>query len=61
MKKTFSQIALALVLSGFSSFISGQSVTWTEVAPGVWKTVVGTPDKLDLLMQPELNRQQRPW
>ena len=21
---------------------------WTEVAPGVWKAVAGTPDKLDL-------------
>ena len=27
---------------------NGQSLTWTEVAPGVWKTVSGTPDKLDL-------------
>jgi alpha-glucosidase (family GH31 glycosyl hydrolase) len=28
--------------------ISSQSSKWTQVAPGVWKTVVGTPEKPDL-------------
>jgi alpha-glucosidase (family GH31 glycosyl hydrolase) len=28
--------------------LSAQSPAWTEVAPGVWKTVVGKPDDLDL-------------
>jgi alpha-D-xyloside xylohydrolase len=29
--------------------VRAQNPVWTEVSPGVWKTVVGTPDKFDLL------------
>ena len=37
-----------LILSVASQVLNAQSSVWSEVAPGVWKTVVGNPDKLDL-------------
>jgi alpha-D-xyloside xylohydrolase len=48
MIKILIHFSLGLVLSGLSFNISAQSSVWTQVAPGVWKTVVGSPDKLDL-------------
>ena len=38
---------IALLFSPFR--VSSQNPVWTEVAPGVWKTTVGIPDKFDLL------------
>jgi alpha-glucosidase (family GH31 glycosyl hydrolase) len=29
--------------------ISAQKLKWTEVAPGVWKGIIGTPEKYDLI------------
>lgn len=45
--------ARILFLCGLIIFASSRSAKaqdniWTKVAPGVWKTIVGTPDKLDL-------------
>ena len=48
LKKHLSLICYSFVLSILSQYISAQNPTWTEVAPGVWKTVVGIPDKSDL-------------
>jgi alpha-glucosidase (family GH31 glycosyl hydrolase) len=48
MKKIVTHFTLTIVLVGLSFNISAQSAIWSEVAPGVWKTVVGSPDKLDL-------------
>jgi alpha-glucosidase (family GH31 glycosyl hydrolase) len=31
-----------------------QNPIWKEVAPGVWKSIVGTPDKIDLLNSAEI-------
>lgn len=33
----------------FSICARSQQLTWTEVAPGIWKTIVGEPDTYDLL------------
>jgi alpha-glucosidase (family GH31 glycosyl hydrolase) len=38
----------AVLLFVFSQIITAQTNAWTEVAPGVWKAIVGVPDKLDL-------------
>jgi len=48
MKNILKFIILELVLFTISFNMAAQSPAWTEVAPGVWKTVVGNPDKLDL-------------
>ena len=37
-----------------STVSSAQSVAWTEAAPGVWKCVIGSPDKTDLLSSAEI-------
>lgn len=37
-----------LLLAGVSKNSSAQTPRWTEVAPGIWKTVAGNPDGLDL-------------
>ena len=41
-------LCVGLLLLTISQYIKAQSPEWTEVAPGVWRTVVGNPDKLDL-------------
>ncbi len=33
----------------FSYLANSQTISWTEVAPGVWKGIVGTPESYDLL------------
>ncbi|MBK7133076.1 MAG: DUF5110 domain-containing protein [Bacteroidales bacterium] len=48
MRTLYIKIFLALILFSLSLNLTAQSNSWTEVAPGVWKTVVGKPDKLDL-------------
>ena len=48
MKNILTVLSGGFLLLMFSRNISAQPAAWTEVAPGVWKTVVGTPDKLDL-------------
>jgi alpha-D-xyloside xylohydrolase len=46
LKSTF----ITLILLFTASFlISAQSPAWQEVAPGIWKAVAGTPEKLNLL------------
>jgi len=48
MKKIWNLFCTGFLLLGCSELISAQSSLWTEIAPGVWKTIAGTPDKLDL-------------
>jgi len=48
MRNILISFYVGLPLSGSLQNITAQTTTWTEVAPGVWKTVVGIPDKLDL-------------
>lgn len=48
MNKILLSLTIVFLLVGFPLGINAQSPAWTEVAPGVWKTVVGNPDKLDL-------------
>ena len=40
-------ITLLILLS--ASLSKAQNPTWTEVAPGVWKTIAGSPDSYNLL------------
>jgi alpha-D-xyloside xylohydrolase len=43
------KIELILLVVFFVTLIAeGQNPQWTEVAPGVWKSVTGVPDKFDL-------------
>ncbi len=48
---------LALILA--SLITNAQTQVWTEVAPGVWKCIVGRPEKLDLFntagIKPDIN------
>jgi alpha-glucosidase (family GH31 glycosyl hydrolase) len=48
MRKILKLFCNGLILSILSHSISAQTTNWEEVAPGVWKTVIGNPDKLDL-------------
>jgi alpha-glucosidase (family GH31 glycosyl hydrolase) len=48
MKINLVFFSFLFLLSGFSQKIISQPAGWTEVAPGVWKKVIGNPDKLDL-------------
>jgi alpha-D-xyloside xylohydrolase len=47
----FKKYILLLILLVSPIFISvyAQQLTWSEVAPGIWKAVVGVPDSYDLL------------
>ena len=38
-----------LMLIAATSMLQAQSITWTEVEPGVWKGVAGKPEGYDLL------------
>ena len=55
MKKTNKMRTISLrtmvtfFLGAFALTVQSQSPLWTQVGPGVWKAVVGTPDELDLL------------
>ncbi len=42
-------ITIAIFLVNFSAKCLAQQLSWTEVAPGVWKGVVGTPEAYDFL------------
>ena len=48
MKRRLNIIFTLLLLAGSFTGTSGQAPVWELVEPGVWKTVIGTPDKLDL-------------
>lgn len=41
--------SLFILLTGFNSSLQAQSITWTEVEPGVWKGVTGKPEDFDLI------------
>jgi len=43
-----------LILLSTSFILSAQYPVWTEAAPGVWKCVIGSPDKLDLYSSAEI-------
>ncbi len=50
---------LFLVFLLGSVSLKAQNPIWTEIAPGIWKSVIGVPDKFDLLkaagVQPNIN------
>lgn len=48
MKAARILLGIALLLSHFFK-ANSQSITWSEVMPGVWKGVVGSPEAYDLL------------
>jgi alpha-glucosidase (family GH31 glycosyl hydrolase) len=41
-------VFLFIILIACTNSVIAQTPTWTEVAPGVWKAVIGKPDGLDL-------------
>jgi len=43
------KVFIFLFFSGVFNTAVAQKLTWTEVAPGVWKAIVGNPDEYDLL------------
>ncbi len=47
INRTFQLLTVIFLL--LSVLAKAQNPVWEEVAPGVWKTVVGIPDKFDLL------------
>ena len=49
MRKKVNYIPSIFILLFLILPVSGQTRAWSEVAPGVWKMSVGSPDKLDLL------------
>ena len=48
MNRSFSQLVVLLFLS-FSVFAQEQNFKWIQVAPGVWKAIVGQPEKISPL------------
>ena len=48
-KQYLLHFSLFIFLLGSSPNIVSQPAGWTIAAPGVWKRVIGIPDKLDLL------------
>ena len=53
-KIKLSHFWMVLFLLGFSQFSIAQTLKWTEVAPGVWKTIIGTPEAFDLFKAAEI-------
>src|SRR4030095_16079507 len=52
MKSLFNHrkvFAIVFVMLSFRAVAQNSQLTWTEVAPGVWKGVVGNPESYDLL------------
>ena len=45
----FQRLLLFVFLTSVSFHVIAQKLTWNEVAPGVWKAVVGKPESFDLL------------
>jgi len=48
------RFCLIIYLLAFSQFSNAQTVKWTEVAPGVWKSIIGTPEAFDLFKAAEI-------
>jgi alpha-D-xyloside xylohydrolase len=49
MKFRLTWIVFFLALLSVCSHTSAQNISWTQVAPGVWKGVTGKPEAYDLL------------
>ncbi|WP_198152419.1 glycoside hydrolase family 31 protein [Draconibacterium sediminis] len=49
MMKRNEKFAFVLILLFFVGAVSAQNLSWEKVAPGVWKTTIGVPEKFDLL------------
>ena len=48
------RVLLGIILGVFISVASFAQKNWEEVAPGVWKTVIGNPDEYNLLTASEV-------
>jgi alpha-D-xyloside xylohydrolase len=48
LRRTFIILLTPLVVFLTTTTTNAQSLQWQEVAPGVWKTTVGTPEAFDL-------------
>jgi alpha-D-xyloside xylohydrolase len=47
MKKIALSISFLLIFLEYSTILLSQSPVWVQAVAGVWKTSVGSPDKLD--------------
>ncbi len=47
--KNLARIFLSVCFLAWITLACAQSPSWTEVAPGIWKAIVGQPDAYDLL------------
>jgi hypothetical protein len=47
--KNFKYYLLFYLFLGLAATSNAQSITWTEVEPGIWKGVVGKSEEFDLL------------
>ena len=45
----YTRILLTVIIIIFSISGKAQDIVWNEVAPGVWKGIVGQPEAYDLL------------
>jgi alpha-D-xyloside xylohydrolase len=56
--KAYIALCVMFIFSGSATLVA-QSGGWTQTAPGVWKCVIGVPDKLDLYntaeIRPDIN------
>src|SRR5512133_3226094 len=48
MKNRLILFFIIMLVFVFSQTIEAQDKIWTEVAPGVWKTIIGNPEEIDL-------------
>jgi alpha-D-xyloside xylohydrolase len=49
MIKNIKGFLLVCLFWSFTAGLHAQSITWTEVEPGIWKGVIGKPEEFDLL------------
>ena len=54
LKEIIFHSSLCIFLLGFSHNVFSQPAGWTIAAPGVWKRIIGIPDKLDLFNTAEI-------
>src|SRR5438067_6245398 len=49
MIKNLKGFLLVCLFWSFNATLHAQSITWTEVEPGIWKGIIGKPEEFDLL------------
>lgn len=47
--KNLKYCLLFVLFLSFAASLHAQSISWTEIEPGIWKGVIGKPEEFDLL------------